>query len=259
MTTPKINTIKRGGSRLYVHPDDGVKVPGVTSVLNQLPKEFLKFWAAKVVAETAIENLGSIVGLAMGDPQGAVDYLKRAPMRNTGAAADMGTAVHDLYERLSRGEAAGRVTPDLKPYLAHYKAFTEKFEPEFLHIEDTVWSETYGYAGSFDWMAKVTDPETGERLTAIGDFKTTRSGIHAEVAIQLAAYKNADYIVSPDGARVDIPHIDIGMVMHARPEAAQVAPVRVDDEVFEVFKHLLHVYNWEKDLKKAVVGDGIPL
>lgn len=259
MTTPKINTIKRGGSRLYVHPDDGAKVPGVTSVLNMLPKEFLKFWAAKVVAETAVENLGSVVGLAMGDPQGAIDYLKRAPMRNTGAAADMGTTVHDMYERLSRGEDVGRLTPDLKPYLAIYRDFEKKFEPEFLHIEDTVWSETHGYAGSFDFIAKVTDPDTGDRMTVIGDWKTTRSGVHEEVALQLSAYKNADYIVTADGERVDIPAIEGGIVVHARPEGGQVVPARVDDEVFEIFKHLLSVYTYEKEFKKGVLGNGIPL
>lgn len=259
MTTPKINTIKRGGARLYVHPDDGAKVPGVTSVLGMLPKEFLKFWAAKVVAETAVENLGSVVGLAMSDPQGAVDYLKRAPQRNTGAAADNGTAVHDMYERLAKGEDAGRVLPEMKPYLAIFRDFERKFSPEFLHIEDTVWSETHGYAGSFDWIARVTDPSTKETLTAIGDWKTTRSGVHEEVALQLSAYKNADYIVRPDGGRVPIPKIDVGLVVHARPEGGQVVPARVDDDVFEVFKTLLGVYHYEKDTKKTVLGAGIPL
>lgn len=259
MTTPKINTISRGGSRLYVSPDTGKKVPGVTSVINMLPKPFLTFWAAKVVAEQAIENLPSVVGLAMNDPAGAIDYLKRSPQRTTGKAADMGTAVHDLYENLSRGEKVGRITPELKPYYAHWQAFNEKYQPEFLHIEETVWSETYGYAGSFDWLAKVTDPDTGERLTAIGDYKSTKSGIHAEVAIQLSAYKNADYIVQPDGSKADIPPIDVGMVLHVRPEAAQVAAVRVDDEVFEVFKTLLNVYKWDKETKKTVIGDAAPL
>jgi hypothetical protein len=259
VTTPKINTIKRGGSRLYVHPETADKVPGVTSVLNMLPKEFLKFWAAKVVAETAVENLGSIVGLAMGDPQGAVDYLKRAPMRNTGAAADMGTTVHDMYERLAKGEDVGRVTPDLKPYLAIYRDFEEKFQPEFLHIEDTFWSETHGYAGSADWIGNITDPDTGERVTAIGDWKTTRSGVHEETSLQLTAYSRADYIISPDGSKVELPKITAGVVVHARPEGGQVVPARIDDDVFDVFLNLLSVYKYEKELKKTLLGNGIPL
>ncbi|WP_036959367.1 hypothetical protein [Promicromonospora kroppenstedtii] len=79
MTNPKINTIKRGGSRLYVHPESARKVPGVTSVLNMLPKGFLKFWASKSVAEYAVNNIGAVVTLAMNDKSAAVDLLKRAP------------------------------------------------------------------------------------------------------------------------------------------------------------------------------------
>ena len=57
MTTPKINTTFRGGSRFYIHPGSGEKVPGVTSVLNMLPKPFLKAWAGKEVATTAVRSL----------------------------------------------------------------------------------------------------------------------------------------------------------------------------------------------------------
>lgn len=254
MTTPKINTIKRGGSRLYVHPDTADKVPGVTSILNMLPKEFLKFWAAKVVAETAVDSLGEVVGIALRDRTGAVDYLKRAPMRNTGAAADMGSAVHDLYESLARGDKPGRVHPDLKPYLANYRGFEETFQPEFLFLEETVWSDTHGYAGSFDWLGHVTDPSTGDRVLAIGDWKTTRSGVHEEVALQMTAYRYADYIIRPDGGRVPIPAIETGLVVHTRPDAIQVVPTRLDEDLFRIFLALKDVHGYEKETKRTVLG-----
>jgi hypothetical protein len=97
VTTPKINTIKRGGDRFYVSPEPGSSeiFPGVTSVLGKLPKEFLKFWAAKMVAETAVSDLGALVSIAMREPAAAIDYLKRAPDRETNRASDTGTAAHD--------------------------------------------------------------------------------------------------------------------------------------------------------------------
>lgn len=259
MTTPKVNTISRGGSRLYVHPETAEKVPGVTSVLNMLPKPFLKFWASKVVAEKAVENLGEIVGIAMRDPGAAVDFLKRSPDRFTAQAADMGTEVHDVYERLARGEEIGRVHPDMEPYVKTFRAFERDYKPEFLFLEETVWSETHGYAGSFDWMARVTDPITKDELVAIGDNKTTRSGVHAEVALQLAAYRHADYIVRPDGGRVPIPKLDVGLVLHARPEGGKVVPARIDDDVFAVFLHLLEVFKYERNLKSDMLGKELPL
>lgn len=248
MTTPKVPTIKRGGSRFYVHPTEKTKRPGVTSVVGMLPKDFLKFWAAKLTAETAVENLGAVVNLALTDPEGAVDYLKRAPLRNTGKAADVGTEVHDLVERLFRGEKLGKVHPDFQPYVTGAREFLDEFEPEFLHLEETVWSDTHGYAGSFDWIAKIGDE------IVIGDNKTTRSGVHAEVALQLAAYKNADYLIDADGEQTPLPKIDTGAVLHLRPEGWKVVPVTVTDDVFSVFCSLLPVLDWERETKKGVIG-----
>lgn len=260
MTTPKINTIKRGGSRLYVHPGTADKVPGVTSVLNMLPKPFLKWWAAKSVAQAAVDSLGEVVGITLrqGAPA-AVDFLKRAPDRDTAQAAQGGTDVHDLFERLAKGEEPGRVHPDLVPYVGIFRGFQEQFQPEFVILEGTVWSETHGYAGSFDFIAWITDPSTGERMLVIGDWKTTRSGVHAEVALQLTAYRNADYIVTPEGEKVPIPEIEAAIVVHARPEGGAVYPARMGDDLFEIFLALRKVFEWDRDLSKSVIGQPVPI
>lgn len=252
MTTPKVNTIKRSGSRFYVEPDSGEKVPGVTSVLGMLPKEFLRYWAAKVVAQTAVDDLPAVVQIALRDPADAVDYLKRAPDRNTGKAADMGTEAHALFERMAKGEPAGRIHPDLAPFHRHIGEFLDTVQPRFLMLEETVWSDTHRYAGSFDWLAEIE----GELVW--GDTKTTRSGIHEEVGVQLAAYSNADHIIRPDGSRVPMPKSDKGAVFHVRPDGWKLVPVRADRVLFdEVFLPLRKVFEWEKALKSTVVGDPI--
>lgn len=261
MTSPKINTIRRQGSRLYVHPDTAEKVPGVTSVLNMLPKGFLKFWAAKAVATAAVENLGEVVGITLkAGPDAAVDFLKRAPDRDVRKAADRGTEVHELFERMAKGEDPGRVHPDFEPYVAIFKGFEAQFKPEFLYLEGTVWSETHGYAGSFDFIAWVTDTDAeDERILVIGDWKTTRSGVHEEVALQLTAYAHADYIVTPDGQKVDIPPVTAGIVVHARPEGGKVVPARIDSELFETFIALQKVWEWDREGKKTVLGREVPI
>lgn len=249
MTTPKINTIKRGESRFYVNPETGEKAPGVTSILNMLPKPFLTFWAAKVVAEHAVDNLGDIVGITLrGGRQGAIDFLKGAPRRDTAKAAETGTEAHDYFERQAGGETIGRVHPDLKPFVDNFDAFLQEFSPEIVFMEETVWSEKHDYAGSFDAYGIIN----GERVWL--DWKTTRSGVHPEVALQLAAYRNADYIIRPDGSRVPMPSADGGAVLHVRPEGWQLVPVKCDDEVFETFLHLRRVFDWDHGLKDAVIG-----
>jgi len=252
MTTPKVNTIKRGGSRFYVSPETGAKVPGVTSVLGMLPKEFLRYWAARTVAEEAVADLGAVVSIAMRDPSAAIDYLKRAPDRTTRKAADIGTAAHDLFETLAKGEKVGRVHPDLEPYVRHFNEFLDVAQPEYHFMEETVWSDEFAYAGSFDAFATIS----GERIWI--DNKTTRSGIHEEVGLQLAAYRFADNILRPDGSRVPMPKADGGAVLHIRPEGWKLVPVRADRVLFdEVFLPLRAVFTYEKEIKSTIVGDAV--
>lgn len=251
MTTPKVNTIKRGGSRFYVHPDTGAKAPGVTSIISMLPKPFLVPWASKMVAEFAVDNLGAVSALSGNDRQAAVDLLKNAPRRNTNTAADAGTDVHDIYDRLAKGEDIGRVHPDLDPYVRNFCEFVDEFEPEFTFTEETVWSEAHDYAGSFDVYATIQ----GEQV--FGDWKTTRSGVYPEVALQLAAYRHADYILRPDGSTIPNPPSTGGFVLHTRPEGWSLVPVTCEQEQFETFLTLRSIFNWDLDGKKGVIGMAI--
>ena len=176
MTSP-VNAVKKGGSRFYVDPKTNQEAIGVTSVLNNLPKPFLAFWRAKVVAESAFDGFGALADFVRrGDRDAATDWLKRAPGRSTGNSAQIGTDVHDLCERIARGEDIGPIHPDLQPYIDGFNSFIEEFSPEFLFLEETVWSEKHGYAGSFDAIAVI------DGKTLIIDWKTTKSGVHAEIS-----------------------------------------------------------------------------
>src|SRR5690606_14305224 len=140
-----------------------------------------------------------------------------------------------------------------------YRSFEQQFEPEYLHLEQNVWSETHGYAGSFDFMARLKDPDTGERGLYIGDWKTTRSGVHAEVALQMTAYANADYIITPEGEKLDIPELDGAVVVHVRPEGGQIVPARLDDSLFQLSLGLCEIWEWGRGTSRAVLGRGGPV
>ena len=248
MTVPKVSTLKRSGSRFYVEPTTQEKVPGVTSILSMLPKPFLQFWAAKMVSEFAVDNFGAYSALVMnGQREAAVDLLKAAPRRYTQSRANNGTEIHDIYEQLSRGEDP-RVHPELQFYVSHWKSWADKFQPEFLFNEETIWSDKHRYAGSFDFIAKVQ----GE--TVIGDWKTTKS-TYPDVALQLAAYAHADHIVRADGAKIPLPEITGGAVFHVNEGGAEFIPCRIDEEVFNIFLALRHsVFEWDKQLSKSALG-----
>lgn len=102
MTTPVVQRIKRGGSRFYLHLETSAKVPGIPSVVGNLPKPFLKFWGEKLVSEEAVDNIGAVTSLFVnGKRQAAIGMLKGAPHRTTSDAAQMGTDTHGLVERLN--------------------------------------------------------------------------------------------------------------------------------------------------------------
>jgi hypothetical protein len=248
MTSPKVETLKRGGSRFYVNPETKEKAIGVTSVTGMLPKPFLRFWATKLAAEWAVENVGTITNLiTSNEKSAAVDLIKKAPDRYTKQAADRGTAIHDLVEKANQGDDLGVVHPDFRPDVDRYHEFLSQFNPEFLEVESTVWSDEHGYAGTLDGICRID----GETL--IYDLKTGKS-VYSEVALQLAAYKNADYIINADGTQRDIPDIQGAFVVHLRPEGFRVVPVRIDDDVFEVFKSLLQIVKWDTSIQKTVLG-----
>lgn len=274
MTAPRISTVQRQGSRFYIHPETRTKAVGVTSVVGMLPKDFLRYWASKVVAETAVDKLGAVVDMVVkGDRSGAIDYLKRAPGRDTSGAADTGDEVHRLVERLASGEKIGRVHPDLDGFVRGYKAFLKRYQPAFHHLEATVWSHRHSYAGSFDALATIHHEDLGpDPVTLIIDNKTTRSGVHAEVAIQLAAYAHADVVLHPDGREEPLPKIDGGAVVWLRPEESNLTPVRIfgalpvspeegSEELspFDVFLALRRVHFWDKELSKVVLGNPLQL
>jgi hypothetical protein len=263
-----VRTVHRGGSRFYVHPDaPEITVPGVTSIVGMLPKPFLAFWNAKMVAELAVDSLPFVEQMAQRDRQGAVDYLKGAANRYTKTRAGVGSQAHDLFERMIRGQHVGRVHPDMVPYQRHFGEFLDGVQPELVRAEDVAWSDEHQYAGSFDGILRLRLDENGkpdprgESALVMADWKTSKS-TYPDVALQMSAYANAEFIISPDGSREDMPDFDGAVVLHITEDQAAFKPVRIaaengQDDVFEYFLHLRRTFEWDKRVSKTVLGDPI--
>lgn len=264
MTQPKVKTVTRGGSRFYEDPLTGDRNPGVTSVIDMLPDKPLRYWATRTVAETAVDNIGSLVQLTMTDRAGAIDYLRRAPDRESSEAARIGSDVHNLFETMLRGEKPRVIPEDYKPYVEQFRDFLAKCEPEPILLEETVWDDEEGYAGSFDFFGvlhgKAAGPLQGKHIFM--DYKTNRSGIYEKVALQLAGYRRAKHILRPDGSRIPTPKADAAAVLHVRPEGWALYPVETDTfeldgqeiNVFDYFRALRLVFDWETYIKRNTLG-----
>lgn len=259
---PPVRTVHRGGSRFYVHPTDrNVAHPGVTSILGMGPKPFLPRWSAKMTAELAVDSLPFVAEMAERDRQGAIDYLKGAAFRYTKNRANLGSEAHDLFEREIRGERVGHVRDDLTPYLRHFREFLECVNPEIVRAEEIAWSDTHEYAGSFDvlmivWvdsLGRITPDRSGTPRLVMGDWKTSRD-TYPEVAMQLAAYANADFVITADGIREPMPLVDGGAVLHVTDKSWAFKPVDIGPDVFAHFLHLRATFDWDRHVSRNVIG-----
>ncbi|MFJ9161207.1 hypothetical protein ACIRPS_30905 [Streptomyces griseoviridis] len=244
-------------------PVTAIKYPGVTSIVAMLPKPFLVWWAARMTAEAAVSNLPAVASIAERDEAGAVDYLRNAHSRYTKLRARVGSEAHDLFERMIRGEAIGRVHPDLEPYREGFAEFLDVVRPELVRAEDIAWSDSHEYAGSFDAILRVRlgedgkpDHENGTWHLLIVDWKTSKS-TYPDVALQMSAYAQADKIVAPDGTSEPMPEFDGAAVLHITPEGWAFKPVRIDREVFDTFLTLRRVFTWDRETSKSVIGRAI--
>ncbi|MEG8276384.1 hypothetical protein [Streptomyces sp. AHA2] len=261
---PKVRTIYRGGSRFYVHPEDREIIhPGVTSVIGMLPKQnFLGPWNAKMAATLAVDSIDFVADMAARDREGAIQYLSGAARRYTKVRADVGSEAHDLFERIMRGEYVGRVRSDLQPYVDHFREFLKAVNPEFVRAEDVAWSDTYGYAGSFDvwlrvWLdaaGNITPDRSGKPHLIMADWKTSKA-TYPDVALQLAAYQRADFVIDGEtGETEPMPEFDGAAVLHITDETWAFKPVETGDAVFAEFLRLRGTFEWDRDLSRKVIG-----
>src|SRR5262249_28914527 len=82
----------------------------------------------------------------------------------------------------------------------------------------------------------------------------TGKGVYPEVALQLAAYRYAEFIGLPDGSEAKMPTVDGCAVVHL-PEAGgyQLLEVRADPEGFTGFLYVRECFRFQEEMSKTVV------
>lgn len=250
MTSPALAKSTPSGNRMYVHPVTGESVPSVTTILNVLDKPALPRWAALEVATYAIENKTAWEGLP---PRDALTLLKGAPWSKSKNAADAGTNAHAYCEAILRGEAptepvdAGDFAPLHGDALKNVRELLAHVKPTPIAIEATAWNSKFGYAGTFDGLHLIDG-----QITLV-DLKTSKA-VYPEMALQLAAYKYATHIVTPDGTEFPMPEIARCQIWHAPKEGTwSVVDMQVDIDEFATFTAALDVWRWKNTRADLVI------
>lgn len=254
--------------RTYQHPVTGETAWSVTTLMDGgIPKPALVGWAARSVAEYAVANHSRLSGmlstvrlvrdgdarLVVTDPSAvdaAVDWLKGAPYRDKTRKANIGTAVHGRIEARILGTPLPEPEPELVARMAHFDAFERAFKPEWLMAEATVWNRTEQYAGTLDWIARI-----GRRVV-LGDTKSGKD-VYSEVAIQLAAYQRAEFVLLPDGTEEPMPETDGACVLHLTDDGYRLVPVHIDDDTYRTFLHCREMFRWSDEYAKRALGSDL--
>lgn len=229
-------------------------------------------WAVNTTAEFAIDKRKSWESLERDE---ALDLIKRARYRKSGAAMARGTNLHKAAESLALGVQPVDVDKVTLPYVEQYARFLSEHSPEFLMSEAPVYSPTYGYAGTCDGICVID----GQRV--LFDVKTTEHAPDSgrsrppfpEVALQLVAYRRAElvgvlseqryeggkryYIFDPNASHEQMPETDGAVCVVVSPFDYMVVPVRTDDAVWKAWRHVMECARWTVETARTVVGPPI--
>lgn len=220
-------------------------LPSVTTVLKQLDKPALVFWASKVQSEACEEAVVTWLGepeAERGDVLRRLQRVRRAHKDFSRRAADMGTEGHALvqYEMKRRLGVDAR-----KPELDHPREASmicaavlewikaEDVEP--VAAEMPVWAGKAGMAGTLDLLGFRRD------VLTVFDWKSSDKGrVYREAHLQNHAYRAAlrEHGVGAEGLVLGVPRDGQGDL--------NPVPVPWSEQTYRAFLGLLDVHRWSE-------------
>lgn len=248
--TSGIRIIYRGRGHSYTM--DGEPADGVTTLIDDgLPKKALINWAANTTAEYAVDHWDELADMSVSE---RLNTLKGARYAQKDRAANRGTEVHNLAERLMHGEEV-EVPDEIAGHVESCVRFLDEWKPRPVITETVVGNRRYRYAGKLDFIADV--PELGRVLM---DYKTNRTGVYGETALQLSAYAHAEVFV--DANQDEQPMASLGhnteqaYVVWLRADGYDLYPVQIGDDVFKTFLHVATVARRTRNLR-SLIGEAL--
>lgn len=263
MTNP-VAAEKSDFGRMYRDPETGAKYPSVTNVKDVLSKDFLKYWAAKVVAERAVENFEVLYEkIRLDGPEKARKWCSGALYEASKGAAVRGSDLHDLAEKEYKGEPIiyGAINETTLRMLAQYRAFLKDMNVTILASELTLANRAIQYAGSTDLVGIV--PSVGPEPRIL-DIKTSipqldedgtpqePKGPYSEWALQLSAYANAEMSIYKDPNGEGFLKGDVFDVSKEDALVIQITPYRYKlyqadiTDAWNVFQRCREIWDWHK-------------
>lgn len=246
MTMQRINAGKGHWYKI-----DGKKADGVTTILsNGVPKPALINWAANTTAGYAVDNWQDLDGMP---PSKRLDVLKKARWTELDKAGKRGTEVHDIAERLAHGDEV-EVPDAIAGHIESAVKFFDEWQPKTVLTETVVGHKTEFICGTFDYLMDLPD---GTRWLV--DWKTTRSGIFGETALQLSAYLNMTHYLDAEGNEREMADlkIDGAMAVWIRSDGYDAYAIENTEEAWKLFRHIAFCARRFKDLRDRHISEAL--
>lgn len=253
VTRKEITRRKKDGSVSTSHSyidGNGDRMPGVTTILGEgLPKAALINWAANATAEAAINRWDEYAEMP---PAKRLDALKQARYETTDKAKRRGTEVHTYAEALVQGKEVTGVPDLLRGHVEGYARFLDGFDVAPVLVEVVVVNYSYGYAGTLDLVADIQCPLCGKVCRWLLDVKTNEKGIYAETALQLAAYRYAEFYVDNEGKELPMIDVEHCGAIHVTSDDAVLVPTASEPAQFSMFRIAAKVREWDKTNRELI-------
>jgi hypothetical protein len=263
----KIQRKNTAKGHYYVDQEAGnERVPGVTTILSDgLPKPALMNWAATATAAYAVDQWETLAGLPISERLKKIEGGRWAARD---AAAARGTAVHAMAERLVAGEKV--TVPDaITGYVQACVSMLDDFDVKAMHVESVVYSETHRHVGTCDLIAEFLLPDMPEYdhiprrangySLALVDWKTSKSGIFGDVALQLAAYRHSEFLIDSAEQVINMPDVDFTAGIHLRPDGDySLVPLTTDADVYRDFLYVKEIARLVGSLRDLVWAPIVP-
>lgn len=265
----------------------------VTTILNVLDKPGIDYWVGAEAGYCAIRNERTWKAILAEDGElAAVKYIRDArfrPAKNRLSDRAFGTALHAIAEKYAITGTMPR--PTREQFMEDYDAavacinqlegWFQRAQPEFIATEMTVYTPTYGVAGTSDGIFRL------HGSTRIFDYKGSKKSyddngkptrLYDEIGLQLAAYRYAEftsvwharrfekfkrryYLISEEerSLAVPVPEVDGGIGIKITPEHCTAYPIDCGPDMYEAFLYVLEAARWKYERARTVIGKPLPI
>jgi hypothetical protein len=235
--------ITRSADHRYTYA--GKTYPGVTSILKIIDKsDALMSWAARQTAEAAI-GLGAEQLSRLLDNVGNEGTVKALTSRSSwkrDAAAQLGSDVHAIADRLIRGQDVVGIAENVRKHVEHYGDWWVTSGWTLRTSEAMLVHPTFGYGGTLDLLARDRDGRT-----VLADIKTGK-GVYREAVLQLTAYGLAELIQTEAGI-FTMPAVDRHVILHVTADGVREIEVPVGTLEKVAWGACLDLHQWAETTK----------